>query len=139
MKKLLFLVTVLVTALGACSQRVPETHYVRMEQAAILKVHYTKETTILDSTLYCGHEVNTFVFRPDSVFLVDSLKNSEDYKIVGQIEKGLYMLSDGGSVPILLHLYEVPVGGKKYLTVYFQRGRYIMRFSQYKDLNCDKL
>lgn len=143
MKYLLSLLITVGLALGACSQKeVPQTHYIVMEQAAIFKVHYPKpDTLVIDSVLYCGHEVNTFVFRPDSVFLVDSLKNSEKYELLAQLDRGVYLLGDGTNIPTVLQIHEFAETekGPLRITVYFQRANYILRFSGHKNLTCKEL
>lgn len=142
MKYLISLLITGILALGACAPKpIPSTHYIVMKNIAIFQVSYGPDTVMIDSTLFCKHEVNTFVFRPDSVFLVDSLKHSEGYKVVGNPTKGVYVLSDDTPMPVALQITRFPLskGDKPRVTVYFQKGRYILRLSEHTAVPCDKL
>lgn len=138
MKYLISLFIAGVVALGACSPKT-KVHYVPMAQTAIFQVHYDNKTTVVDSTLYCEHEVTMFVFDGTSVFLVDG--DTTSYKIVSQVSQGVFVLDDGTPLPTVLHVHKYPLkeGDEEKFSIYFQKGRYIMRFSQHKDLSCEEL
>lgn len=129
-------------ALGACSPTPKaEVHYIPMDHTSIFKIKPTPQHTVeIDSTLFCDHEVTMFIYRPDSVFLVDQHSDTTGYKIQRLIQSGVYLLSDDTPMPVVMTIMEFPyLDSKPKYTVYFLKGKFLLRFSQHTNIPCDIL
>jgi len=139
MKKfILYLTAVLLIGCTApsTSQEVPraDTINITLYNYSEFLVDYVGQSAIISDTIACGHEVILFTWRPDSVFLV-SADTTRGYRLIDQVDRGVYLLTDGTDIPTVLHTYRSQ--GK--LLIYFQRSNHIIRVAEDKNMDCGQL